>query len=90
LILQRAIVTRHPQNFNLYIGMPPRIQILFGVLSAAFLVSCEKAIESQDSASFEKFDSPWAHEEHWMVAGTVRDLQGMLKLRASMRWAMRR
>ena len=60
--------------------MPPRIWILVGVFSAGFLVSCEKEIESQDSASFEKFDSPWAHEEHWMVAGTVRDLQGMLKL----------
>jgi len=60
--------------------MHSRFLIFFGIYSAAVLVSCEKSAETKNAADFEKFDSPWAHEEHWMVAGTVRDLQGMLKL----------
>jgi hypothetical protein len=60
--------------------MNPRVLILAGVSIAALLVSCEKAGESTNSVSRVKFDSPWANEEHWMVAGTVRDLQGMMKL----------
>jgi hypothetical protein len=59
--------------------MRPRFLVLVGIL-ALQLASCEKGGELRDALSFAKADRPWAHEEHWMVAGTVRDLQGMLKL----------
>jgi tetratricopeptide (TPR) repeat protein len=61
-------------------AMPPRFWLIASSLCCLFLTNCEKSADSQDEASFEKFDSPWAHEEHWMVARTVQDLQGMLKL----------
>jgi hypothetical protein len=61
-------------------AMNHKFIILAGLLGTLCLNSCERKEVSTEATAFEKFDSPWAHEEHWMVSGTVRDLQGMQML----------
>lgn len=60
--------------------MNVRTWMLAGLLGFAFLQGCGEKNEEAGTGATEKFDSPWACEEHWMVAGTVKDLQGMAKL----------
>ena len=54
--------------------------IFVGLIAAACLPGCGKKEENSDSSASAVFDTPWSCEEHWMVAATVGDLQGMAKL----------
>jgi tetratricopeptide (TPR) repeat protein len=57
--------------------MLARIWNLLWVAPTLLLIACEKKSGSDSAAGF---DSQWSCEEHWMVARTVKDLQGMMKL----------
>lgn len=59
-------------------GMNHRIAAaFFGLL---LLQGCEKKELVEVASPGEVFDGKWSSEEHWMVASTVKDLQGMAKL----------
>lgn len=65
--------------------MTPRVFILAGLLGISLLQSCEKKTEESGSSAeisevTGEIQGSWTSEEHWMVSGTVRDLQGMGKL----------
>lgn len=65
--------------------MTHRVFIFAAILGLPLLQSCEKKVEESGSDSevseiAGETQGGWTCEEHWMVAGTVRDLQGMGKL----------
>ncbi len=51
-----------------------------GLLGGLLVGGCGNKDESNVSSASEVFDTPWACEEHWMVANVVRDLQDMAAL----------
>ncbi|GAA5123270.1 hypothetical protein JIN84_11175 [Luteolibacter yonseiensis] len=66
--------------------MTHRVFIFAGLLGLPLLPGCEKKVEESGAgAEISETDGgkaqrQWTCEEHWMVEGTVRDLQGMAKL----------
>jgi tetratricopeptide (TPR) repeat protein len=51
-----------------------------GLLLIPLMANCGKKNDAASASAAKHFVTPWSCEEHWMVAETVKDLQGMVKL----------